>query len=636
MPVMNEPLSILAEPSACWMLQMLIMIPLAAGLLFFLIPERFLTLKGILALLITLVTGYLAVALYSASPQMTAQGETVRQGCLTLFDFDLFQKAGEYLTFTIDGLSKLIILFISTLALLILLFSLIYNRSVRVNNYYPLFLITIGCSYGAVLSDNLILFVIFWGILGITLYKLIPGRNEKSSAAAKKTMILIGASDTIMLVGIALLWRLTDTLSISGISLETNNILTVSAFLALLVGSFTKAGAFPFHSWVPDFAENAPASSSAFLPASLDKLLGIYFLARLTGDLFVLSEGMKLVLLITGVLTIITAVMMALMQHDYKRLLGYHAVSQVGYMVLGFGIGTAVGFAAGLFHMINHAIYKSGLFLTAGAIERQTGKSDIADLGGLAKAMPVTFVAALIFAMSISGVPPFNGFASKWMIYQGIIEFGSGEGIASRMWIIWLGLAVFGSALTLASFVKFIGGIFLGRRDPAMANIKEVPIMMWVPMAILALACVIFGVFATGIIIPKLFTPVVGSFIFNGLWSSSFVSLMVLISIVLGLLIYLATGKKKFRTEENFIGGENKEKLGASFPATEFYKTFTEFKLFSRIYKKAEGKAFDIYDLSKKGVFWLSERLSNAHTGVLPGYVIWVCAGLIIMLLIMM
>jgi NADH:ubiquinone oxidoreductase subunit 5 (subunit L)/multisubunit Na+/H+ antiporter MnhA subunit len=304
-------------------------------------------------------------------------------------------------------------------------------------------------------------------------------------------------------------------------------------------------------------------------------------------------------------------------------------------MVLGFGIGSVIGFAAGLFHMINHAIYKSGLFLAAGAIERQTGKSDIGDLGGLSKAMPVTFAAAIIFAMSISGVPPFNGFASKWMIYQGIIDFGAGEGPASSLWIIWLGLAVLGSALTLASFVKFIGGIFLGRRDPAMANIREVPFLMWFPMAVLALFCVIFGVFATGIIIPKLFTPVVGAFTFSGLWSSSFVSLLVLISIILGFLIYLATGRKKFRTEENFIGGESADKLGASFPATGFYKTFSEFRLFSRIYEKAEEKAFDIYDLSKKAVFWLNGGLSNAHTGLLPGYVIWVCAGLIIMLLIM-
>lgn len=632
---MNEPLKLFADMYTCMYLQMLIIIPLAAGILFFAIPERFQTVKGILALATTLVTGYLGVALYSADPQMTAQGEILSRSCMALLNANLLQNSGEFLTFTLDGLSKLIILFISILALLILIYTLVYNRTARVSNYYPWFLITLGCSYGAVLSDNLILFVIFWGILGITLYKLIPGKDEKSSAAAKKTMILIGASDTIMLVGIAMLWRLTDTLSINNISLETNNILTVTAFLALLVGSFTKAGAFPFHSWVPDFAENSPVSSSALLPASLDKLLGIYFLARITGDLFVMSEGIKLVLLTTGVLTIITAVMMALMQHDYKRLLGYHAVSQVGYMVLGFGIGSVIGFAAGLFHMINHAIYKSGLFLAAGAIERQTGKSDIGDLGGLSKAMPVTFAAAIIFALSISGVPPFNGFASKWMIYQGIIESGSGEGIASSLWIVWLGLAVFGSALTLASFVKFIGGIFLGRKDPAMAKIREVPFLMWFPMAVLALFCVIFGVFATGFIIPKLFTPVVGAFTFNGLWSSSFVSLLVLISIILGFLIYLATGKKKFRAEENFIGGENAEKLGASYPAPEFYKTFTEFSFFSRIYRRAEEKAFDIYDLSKQAVLWLSGGLSNAHTGVLPGYVIWVCAGLIIMLLIM-
>jgi|AMWB02.1.fsa_nt_gi multicomponent Na+:H+ antiporter subunit A len=632
---MNEPLAIFAEPSACHMLQMLIMIPMAAGLLLFLVPEKFRMAKGILAMAVAMYAGYLSIGLYSSATQMTLQGETVRQGCLTLFDFDLLQKAGEYLTFTIDGLSKLIIIFISIIALLVLLYTLAYNRFARISNYYPWFLITLGCSYGAVLSDNLILFLMFWGILGITLYKLIPGKDEKSSAAAKKTMILIGASDTIMLVGIALLWRLTDTLSINSISLETNNILTVTAFLALLVGSFTKAGAFPFHSWVPDYSETAPASSVALLPASLDKLLGIYFLARLTTDLFVMTEGIKLLLLTIGVITIITAVLMALMQHDCKRLLGYHAVSQVGYMIVGFGLGSLVGIVAGLFHMINNAIYKSGLFLSTGAVERQTGKSDITELGGLSKAMPVTFIASLVFAMSISGLPPFNGFASKWMIYQGIIDFGSGEGIASSLWILWLSLAVLGSALTLASFVKFIGGIFLGRRDPAMDKIREVPFLMWFPMAVLALFCIVFGVFATGIIIPKLFTPVVGSFTFNGLWSSSFVSLLVLISIILGFLIYLATGRKKFRTEDNFIGGENKEMLGASFPAPEFYKTFSEFRLFSRIYEKAEEKAFDIYDLSKKAVFWLSGGLSNAHTGVLPGYVIWVCAGLIIMLLIM-
>jgi formate hydrogenlyase subunit 3/multisubunit Na+/H+ antiporter MnhD subunit len=630
---MNEPLSILSGPSACWLLQMLIIVPLAAGILLFLIPDTLQRVKGILALAAGIAATYFSVRLFSAASQMIIHGETVRKGCLTIFNLDMIKDAGKYLTFTVDGLSRLIILFIGILTIIILLYSLAYNRKVNVRHYYSWFMITLGCSYGAVLSDNLIIFIIFWGMLGITLYKLIPGKDETSSAAAKKTMIIIGASDTIMIVGIALLWRLTGTISINGISLETNNILNVTAFLALLVGSFTKAGAFPLHSWVPDYSENAPASSTALLPASLDKLLGIYFLARITSDLFVMTQGIKLTLLIIGVVTIITAVMMALMQHDCKRLLGYHAVSQVGYMIVGFGLGSLIGIAAGLFHMINNAIYKSGLFLSTGAVERQTGRSDISELGGLSKAMPVTFFASLIFAMSISGVPPFNGFASKWMIYQGIIDFGAGKGIASDLWMVWLGLAVLGSALTLASFVKFIGGIFMGRTDPSLAEVKEVPVLMWLPMTLLALGCVFFGVFATDVIVPKLFMPVTGSFSFSGIWNSAFVSLLVLISMILGLIIYAASGKKRFRTEDSFIGGE-KMQDSAAYPAPEFYKTFTEFRLFSRIYKKAEEKAFDIYDLSKHAVLWFSDRLSNAHTGVLPGYVLWVCAGLIIMLLI--
>jgi multicomponent Na+:H+ antiporter subunit A len=478
------------------------------------------------------------------------------------------------------------------------------------------------------------MFLTFWGVLGITLYKLIPGRDEESSSTAKKTLILIGASDSVMIIGIVILWKLTGSLSMNGISLEQNDLITLIAFLALLVGSFTKAGAFPFHTWVPDYAQNAPASSSALLPASLDKLLGIYFLARLTTGIFILNDGMRLLLLSIGVITIISAVMMALVQHNYRRLLGFHAVSQVGYMILGFGLGSVIGVAAGLFHMINHALYKSGLLLSAGCVEYRTGEENIDELGGLSKTMPVTFFASLIFAMSISGVPPLNGFASKWMIYQGIIDFGIGTGIANKLWMIWLGLAILGSALTLASFVKLIGGIFLSRSKPAFENIREVPFQMWIPLLILAFFCIFFGVFATNLIVPKLFMPVSGEFEFTGFWNSSFVSFLVLISFVLGLIIYLASGLKKFRTEDSFIGGERIQDQTA-YPTPEFYKTIGEIGFFSWMYKKAEKKWFDIYDLAKQFVLWSSHKLSEAHTGVLPGYIIWAFAGLIIMLLIM-
>lgn len=611
----------------------IIALPILAGILLFFIPEKFRTAKGIAGLAVSIITGWLTLTIYSRHYQVMSVNEIPGLSGLSISG-NIIHDAARYITFTCDNLSKLIILFITIISILILFYSIAYNRIHRSGHYYSWFLVTLGCSYGAVLSDNMLLFITFWGILGITLYKLIPGRDEESSATAKKTLILIGASDTIMIVGIALIWRLTGTLSMSNISLTTTNTISVTAFLALLVGSFTKAGAFPFHTWVPDYAKDAPATSSAILPASLDKLLGIYFLARITTYIFTLSDIIRVFMLALGVITIISAVMMALVQHNYKRLLGYHAVSQVGYMILGFGLGSVLGVAAGLFHMINNTIYKSGLFLSAGSVEYRTGKEDLDDLGGLSKAMPITFLASIVFAMSISGVPPLNGFASKWMIYQGIIDFGSGSGLASKLWVIWLGAAVVGSALTLASFIKFIGGIFLSRRQISFEKVREVPVMMWLPMVILALSCIFFGVFATNFIVPELFMPVTGTFLFTGFWDSSFVSLLVLISIVLGIIVYLAIGLKKYRVEDSFIGGEKIQDT-TGYPTPEFYKTIGEFRFFSWMYRKAEEKVFDIYDLSKQFVLWFSHKLSEAHSGILPGYVIWVCAGLIIMLLIM-
>jgi formate hydrogenlyase subunit 3/multisubunit Na+/H+ antiporter MnhD subunit len=605
----------------------IIILPVLAGLLLFTVPEKFRTFKGLAALLICIITGYLTILIFNSDDQMFYTNDFFSSS-------GILSKAVNYLVFTCDDLSKLIVLSISLFSFLIILYSIVYIKTGRVKNYYPYFLITLGCAYGAVLSDNLLLFIAFWGVLGITLYKLVQGFNEDSSATAKKTLILIGASDSIMIIGIAILWKISGSLSMGSIPVATTDTLSVAAFLTLLTGSFTKAGAFPFHTWVPDYAMSAPASSSAYLPASLDKLLGIYFLARITTKMFILNEWLTFLLLSIGVISIIAAVMMALVQHNYKRLLGFHAVSQVGYIILGFGLGSMIGVAAGLFHMINNALYKSGLFLSAGCVEFRTGKEEIEDLGGLSKAMPFTFFATLIFAMSISGVPPLNGFASKWMIYQGIIEFGTGTGLANKLWVVWLGLAVLGSALTLASFIKLIGGIFLSRRKAEFESVREVPVMMWIPLVVLALICIFFGVFATNFVVPKLIMPVSGEFQFQGFWNSSFVSMLVLISIIIGIVFYLVLNLKKFRTEDSFIGGE-KIQDQTSYSTPEFYKTIGEFRFFAWMYKKAEEKWFDIYDLSKKLVLWISHQLSDGHTGVLPGYVIWVFAGLIIMLLIM-
>lgn len=598
----------------------IIAVPVLIGILLFLLPLKLRWIKALISLGAILFTGYLALKLFGS-------GDSV-------FYADFWTGAEKYCSFYLDGLSKLILLFMAALSLLVAIYSLHYKAITSMRNFYAWFLITMGFSYGAVLANNLLLFLICWGILGISLYMLVHAKDEKSSAAAKKTLVLIGASDGIMILGIAIIWRVTGSLNMNEISLPTSDLVRSIACLSLLIGSFTKAGAFPFHTWVPDYSETAPAASSAFLPASLDKLLGIYFLARICTQLFVMSDWMRFVLLSIGVVTIITAVMMALVQHNYKRLLGFHAVSQVGYMIVGFGLGSLLGIAAGLFHMINNALYKGGLFLAAGAVEQQSGKEEIEDLGGLSRAMPLTFFATLVFALSISGIPPFNGFASKWMIYQGIIDFGQGSGVSNQLWIVWLGLAVLGSALTLASFIKFTGGIFLGRKDKSLSHVKEVSPVMWVPMLVLAVICIAFGVFSTNLVVPKLFMPLTGNFEFTGTWASGTVSILVLVSIVLGLLFYLLGNTKNFRTSDSFVGGE-KIQDQTSFSTLEFYKSLQEFPWLGNMFRWAKERKFDLYELSRRFVSWLGQLLSRLHTGVLHDYALWVFAGLVILLLLL-
>lgn len=631
--------------------------PLAAGVMFFLFPRKSRTAPGILSVLVTGAVLAAAVQLF-----LTGQGTLLQSLAPAMLPWSPAENGpgAGLLLLRSDPLSRIIVLFVCFFGFLFSLYSLSYmTAQKRVSHYYSLYLITIGASAGAALADHLLLFITFWGVLGLTLYKMIDSRSEGGAAAAKKSFILIGASDSVVLFGIGLLWTMTGSLRMSGISLPTTGAPGVIAFIALLAGSITKAGAFPVHTWVPDYAEHAPASSTAILPASLDKLLGIYFLARITLQIFVLNQWLTLALLITGGVTTISAVLMALVQHNYKRLLGFHAVSQVGYMVTGFGLGTPLGVAGGFFHMLNNALYKSGLFLTAGSVEKRTGEEDLQGLGGLSRVMPVTFACALVFALSISGVPPFNGFASKWIIYQAIIDFGKGAGAASRLWALWLVMAVFGSALTLASFIKLISGIYLGRLKTGASGEKtreaapegarrdapagggsraswprEVSVLMWLPQVLIAAVCILLGVLAVSRVVPVLIEPVAGSFPYPGIWSAGTVTLLIVASIALGVIIYLIGSAGRRRVVEGFIGGELIEKTG--FSAVEFYKTVSEIKPLAFFYRNAEKRLFDIYDGAKNAVLGLNTLFSRAHSGVLPLYALWVVGGLLVAVVVLL
>jgi formate hydrogenlyase subunit 3/multisubunit Na+/H+ antiporter MnhD subunit len=377
----------------------------------------------------------------------------------------------------------------------------------------------------------------------------------------------------------------------------------------------------------------------------LDKLLGIYLLVRCVHDLFVPTPAMYMMLMVVGAVTVLTAVMMALVQHDLKRLLSYHAVSQVGYMVLGIGTGTAIGLAGGLFHMLNHAIYKCALFLCAGVVEKETGATDLDRLGGLAKMLPVTFIAFTVAALSISGIPPLNGFASKWMIYQGIIV--SGEASGGLGWIVWLAVAMLGSALTLASFVKVLHATFLCKPSPEIqatadsVGIRESKRSMLLPLVVLAALCVIFGVFAFQVPLGLLIFPVVQVDV-PGVWWAGLATMMILGSIVVGLLVYWLTMRHgKLRRVTTYIGGELLQDVYVSGEETgperhievtgvDFYNTIEQLPVLRRLYPLARAKAFDIYDLFQKSVNYVIQMLRSLHTGILPTYLRWFVVGLVV------
>ncbi len=537
--------------------------------------------------------------------------------------------------FKADPLSCFVALFVGFFSLLTVIYSFGYMKGrPGQRRYYLYILLTFLASLAAVFANNLIVFIVFWGFLGMLLYLLIGfGDKERTPATAKKAFILIGGTDAFMILGVALVWFLTGSFDIDKTGIALDNRLAVVAYLCLAGGAFAKAGVMPFHTWVPDTAEDAPASVTAFLPASLDKLLGIYFLARLSLDIFRMDAGMNTFLMAVGSVTIIAAVMMALIQHDFKRLLGYHAVSQVGYMVLGIGTGNPIGIAGGLFHMLNHAIYKSCLFFSGGAVEKEAGTTDLDRLGGLAGAMPVTFIAFLIASFSISGVPPFNGFASKWMVYQGVIETAHAGG---RLWVLWILAAIVGSALTLASFMKLIHAVFLGQPSPERkkaTGTKEAPVSMLIPGVVLATLCVVFGVWAYQLPLKMWVLPSLrGEVVYAGWWQADLATLWLLVGLLAGLVLYLLGTAFKTRETGIFVGGEDPD----AYPemrvsGTAFYNTIQELGILRLIYRWAENKVFDVYEVGSRMTFGFNKVLSAIHNGVLSTYLAWCLLGMLVL-----
>jgi len=544
-----------------------------------------------------------------------------------------------YPVFMVDRLSSFIALAIGLFFLLTTLYSWKFMQGKKgLFQYYLYISLTAASSWGVVFANNLVLFVACWGFLGLSLYILVNMAGSSAVKAAKKSLIIVAGSDALMIAGIGIIYYYSRTLQMDLIKLGFENNWLVFAYLCLAIASFAKAGAMPFHSWIPDCAEKAPAPVAAYLLGSLDKLLGVYLLARVSLNLFVMNNSVSIFLLAIGAFTIIAGVMMALVQHDFKRLLGYHAVSQMGYMVLGIGIGNALGIAGGLFHMLNNALYKSCLFFSAGNVEYSAKTTELDKLGGLGKLMPLTYFSCLIASLAISGVPPFNGFVSKWLIYQGLVLKIKNAVSAPELLLgaFCLIAAMFGSGLTLASFMKLLHAVFLGERLNSAKDVREVPLAMWLPDVLLAVICIAFGVFAFSLPLKYFIYPAVSLYqpISNltllGSWSPALAGFFILLGLILGLLIFKSSAPSSaIRRDSSFVGGElAPQKEENMVTGTEFYNTIREMGLLRGIYKKAEAGCFDLYEQAKK-IFWVCGPLKALHNGVLPTYLVWMLLGMV-------
>ena len=411
--------------------------------------------------------------------------------------------AGGYaigIALEVDALSLFFGLLVATAVFAAMLYSFSYmSHDDNEPQYYTLFLMLCGGVMGLVLSGDLFNMFIMVEILTFAAVALTAFRNTVFGAleAAFKYLVVGSIGSSCILAGTIMLYAQAHTLNFAQLSamIPGNlNLATTVAYALLFIGFCTKAFLVPFHPLAADAHGAAPAPVSVLISGVLTKS-GLYGIIRLTYILFrTMNLGtVQFWLVFLGSVSMFVCVTMALAQHDFKRLLAFHSISQIGYVLTAAGLATALGVSAGLYHAMNHTLFKGLLFLCAGAVLHETGTTDLDKLGGLSKKMPHTTVLFLVGAFSISGIPPFNGFASKWLIYQAAYQKGVESGNIGFLLVTICCLVT--STLTLASFVKVTQSVFFGQLPKEYENVREVSFGMRLAMGLLALLCIVTGLF---------------------------------------------------------------------------------------------------------------------------------------------
>jgi hydrogenase-4 component B len=417
------------------------------------------------------------------------------------------------LSIRVDALSAFFLLLISGLSLAAAWFAVGYTRKMAdVGGFYPPLLLFVFGMAGVVVVDDFFFFFVPWELMALSSYLLVVFHKEKAEnlAAGFRYFFVTHAGTLALLFGVTMLvgsgggsFGFENMARSMPALLAARPVLAHTGLLLILLGFLVKAGCFPFGMWwLPAAHPAAPAPVSALLSGAMIKL-GLYGILRVFFQIMPVgpwSLGWGLVVAAFGTLSLVLGTLMALAQNDSKRLLAYSSIGQIGYMLLGFGLAlglaasdpalAAVALVGGLFHLLNHACFKGLLFLNAGTFELVTGERDLNRLGGLERVVPITAACAVVASLSIAGLPPFNGFSSKWLLYHASV-WGS-RGV--RVPFLFFGIAaLLISAVTLAVLLKFLGASVWGAMSPAVKRAMPPSEMPWLGTSQLALAALCLG-----------------------------------------------------------------------------------------------------------------------------------------------
>jgi multicomponent Na+:H+ antiporter subunit D len=459
--------------------------------------------------LISFFVAILAVDVYSVGIRVYTFGATAAELALPAG-----YTVPVRIMFEVDGMSIFMGVVITVVTLAALIYSLHFLKGQTGQaRFYSLLMLLYAGMMGLAFTGDMFNLFVFLEIASIAGAGLAAYRTNMADAVEGgfKYIVISAVSALLVLFAIGILYAEYDVLSIAALGHYMQFTTLDMLALGLLGGAFLmKLAAVPLHMWAPDIYTVAPAGITPMIYTS--SAAAMYALYRVTFTLYggvIDSAIMGWVVIVLGVLSMFIGVMMAVHQTDIKRLMAYHAISQSGYMLLAVGVGLAVladpvalanygrdAMNGGIFHIINNALYKGMLFLTAEAIFFRIGTRDLNRMGGLGHSMKWTAGFFIIGALAISGIPPFNGFASKLLIYETVFRFNPVLSV----------IAMFVSLVTLASFTKVFYSAFTGPEMPAYKQVREVPKSMIIGMGVLAVCIIFFSIFP-GLVVNTIVAP---------------------------------------------------------------------------------------------------------------------------------